>query len=176
MKRILLAFCLIVLLAAALPASADTTVTLTGNYSGLPTYAGAYVGPIPTTLDIYSPTPSPIPGGMTCLDVANTSYFGTTWGVNISTLQPLNMTNAKFGSDGAAILKYEEAAWLLGQIPSNFSQVGEIQFAIWNIFNQDGVDAHFGTAGRDITEENKWMELAAEINPSHYNFSSVLIY
>ena len=44
------------------------------------------------------------------------------------------MRNARYGSNTTAILKYEEAAWLLGQIPSHSTQVGEIQFAMWRIY------------------------------------------
>jgi hypothetical protein len=86
------------------------------------------------------------------------------------------MTNARQGSDASAIFKYEEAAWLLGQIPTHSTQVGEIQFAIWRLFNQAYVDAHYASAGRDIAAENTWLAQAAAINPDNYDFSSVRIY
>jgi hypothetical protein len=167
-----LGFCVAILLVAAIPAMA-TTVTLTGDYGSLPTYAGVYVGPIGATLDGNT---TAISGGIACMDIASTSYFGSTIGVNISTLQPLNMTNARQGSDASAIFKYEEAAWLLGQIPTHSTQVGEIQFAIWRLFNQAYVDAHYASAGRDIAAENTWLAQAAAINPDNYDFSSVRIY
>jgi hypothetical protein len=170
-KILILGLCIAISLVAAISAMAST-VTLTSEYSGVPQYAGAYVGPIGAAFD----GATAISGGIACVDVASTSYFGSTWGVNISTLDPLNMTNARQGSDGGAILKYEETAWLLGQIPSHSNQVGEIQFAMWRIFNQTAVDAHFASANRNITAENSWLAQAAAINPSNYDFSSVRIY
>jgi hypothetical protein len=179
MKKILiLGLCIAISLVAAISVSADTTVTLSGDYGGLPQYAGAYVGPVPTTLvlDTNSPNPIQILGGMACVDAPSISFFGSTWGVNINTLQPSNMTGARYISIPDAIFKYEEEAWLLGQIPSNPTQVGEIQFAIWRIFNQTYIDTHFSPAGRNLTAETYWLDAAGAINPAEYDFSSVRIY
>lgn len=159
-----------ILLMAAIPATA-TTVTLTSNYGSLPQYAGVYVGPIGATLD---GTTAAISGGITCVDVGSTSYFGSTFGVNVSTLQPMDLANAKLGS--AEIFQYEEAAWLLGQIPTNSAQVGAIQFAIWRLFDQTYVDAHFASASRNIALEDFWLTQAGAINVNAYDFSSVHIY
>ena len=176
MKKILIVALVIASsLIGAISASADTTVTITDDYSGLPTFAGAYVGPVPTTLN--SPTPTPIPGGMACVDMANKSYFGSTIGVVIHTLQPLNMTGARFGSDDAAIFEYEEAAWLLGQIPSHSNEVGPIQFAMWKVFEPDYVNNYLASHDPGaITAVNQWLALANNINPNDYDFSSVSIY
>ena len=171
MKKIMiLGLCIALSLVAAISAMADT-VTLGGS-SGVPQYAGVYVGPLGATLD----DTTAIGGGIACLSVGNTSYFGSTFGVNINTLQPLNMTTARYGSDAAAIFKYEEAAWLLGQIPTHSTQVGEIQFAMWRIFDQAYVTAHFTSADRNIAVEDSWLVQAAAINPINYDFSSVRIY
>jgi hypothetical protein len=171
MRKILIfGLCVAIALVAATAAMA-TTVTLGGS-SGVPQYAGVYVGPIGGTLD----GATEISGGIMCVDVASTSYFGSKIEVTISTLEPQDMKNARFGWDEKAIFKYEEAAWLLGQIPFNPNQVGELQFAVWRIFDQTYVDAHFKSAKRDIEAENSWMKMAAAINPKDYDFSSVCIY
>lgn len=169
-KILILGLCIAISLVAAISAMAST-VTLGGS-SGVPQYANVYVGPIGGTLD----GTTAISGGIVCVDVADTSYFGATIGVTIGTLQPQNMTNARFGSTAEAIFKYEEAAWLLGQIPSHSSQVGELQFAAWRIFDQAYVTDHFTSANRNISIEDSWMAQAAAINPNNYDFSSVRIY
>ncbi|MCX5893800.1 MAG: hypothetical protein NTW80_12685, partial [Deltaproteobacteria bacterium] len=189
MKKILILGLGSAMLLVAASAAMASTVTLTNDYGNLSQYAGAFVGPIPTTLDINTPTSTPIPGGMTCVDISQNSYFGATWTVNVSTLDPTNINSARHGSDAAALFNYEEAAWLLGQIPSLSSnptqaqiaarsaQVGAIQFAIWDIFNPGGVDTHFG-ATRDKTAEISLLAQAATAasNPGSYDFTSVRIY
>jgi hypothetical protein len=165
-KNLILALCLSFSLLAASAAMAST-VTLVG---GGATYGGFYVGPIGATLD-----GTAISGGIACVDVGSESYLNAPFGVTIGTLQPLNLINPRFGATPAAIVKYEEAAWLLGQISSNSAQAAPIQFAVWDIFNADGVDQLLGS-GRDKTLENYWLNQVSKINPDDYNFSSVSIY
>jgi hypothetical protein len=171
-KILIFSLCIAMSLLAANSTMAST-ITL-GNYSGVPQFAGTYVGPVGGTLD----GNTAIGGGIACLDIASTSYFGSTIGVTINTLEPLYLTNARYGSDATAIFKYEEAAWLLGQIPSNATpaQVGNIQFAIWRIFNNDYVNKHYTFSSSDLASQNSWLALAAAINPMLYDFSSVYIY
>jgi hypothetical protein len=172
MKKILiLGLCTAISLVGAISARA-TTITLTGNYGSLPRYAGEYVGPMGGTLN----STTDISGGIACVDIALFSYFGSTWGVNISTLQ--NMTNARHGSDAAAVFRYEEAAWLLGQIPvhATATQVGEIQFAVWKLFDPVNADNKLTSASGDIAAVDSWLALAATIDPQNHDFSSVRIY
>jgi len=173
MKKIwVFGLCLVVLLTAAVSALADT-ISLTSNYQGLPQYNGVYVGPIGATLN---GTTTAIDGGIACLDMASTSYFGATIGVTIGTLEPLNMSNARHGSDAAALFKYEEAAWLLGQIASHPTQAGEIQFAMWKVFNETYANNYLTSKGLEVSTGDSWLALAAAINPQDYDFSSVRIY
>lgn len=158
-----------ILLVAAIPAMA-TTITFT-NLNGVSQYAGEYVGPVKANLD-----GTAISGGVVCVDIASTTFVPSSFGVNVSTLQPDKMTNARYGSDAAAILKYEEAAWLLGQITTHSTQVGEIQFAMWKIFNPAYVNTWIANHGGDITAVNSWVAQAGAINPVNYDFSSVTIY
>jgi len=172
MRKILItSLCLAILLVAAFSAMADTIAL--GSSSGVATYAGVYVGPIQGTLN-----GGEIWGGTTCVDIASNSYFGTSWDVDINTLQPLDLATARYGSDATAIFQYQRAAWLLGQMPDNPTQVGEIQFAMWRIFDQDYVNANFSTerTADQIAIEDHWLALAGAINPANYNFSLVKIY
>jgi hypothetical protein len=171
---LMLSLCIAISLVAAISAIAST-VTITSDSGSVPQFANTYVGPVGGTLD----GTTAISGGIACVDIASTSFFGSTIGVTINTLQPLNMTTARYGSNDAAILKYEEAAWLLGQIPSHATpdQVGNIQFAIWRIFNNDYVNAHYTNfSDSDLAAQISWLEQAAAINPTLYDFSSVVIY
>jgi hypothetical protein len=157
------------LLLAAVPAMA-TTINFT-NLNSVPQYAGEYVGPLQATLDSAA-----ISGGVACVDIAHTTYVPSSYAVNISTLNPVNMSTARFGSDAAAILKYQEAAWLLGQIQNHSTEVGVIQFATWKIFNPAYVDTWIPGHGGDIDAVNSWVAQAEAINPANYDFSSVRIY
>jgi hypothetical protein len=171
-KKILI-FTLFVALSIVLTISAMADTVTLGGSSSVPTYAGVYVGPVGGTLN----SASPIDGGIACLDIANTSYFGSTIGVDISTLQPENMTHARHGYDPAAILNYQKVGWLLGQIPSHSTDVGPIQFAMWKIFNPTYVDSYLTTNYPSaIPLVNSWLVLANAINPNNYDFSSVSIY
>jgi hypothetical protein len=167
---LILGFCMVMSLVATTAAMADT-VTLATTLSGLVYYDGEYCGNIGATLN---GTTDSISGGMACVDISKNSYTGSTIGVTISTLQPSDMTNARFGSDAATILKYEEAAWLLGQIPANSDQTGEIQFAIWRLF--DPGFAFKANADRNIALEDTWLAAALAIDPNNYDFSSVRLY
>jgi hypothetical protein len=170
---LILGFCTAMSLVAAASAMADT-VTIGSSLDGLVHYDEEYCGKIGATLN---GTTDQISGGMACVDISQNSQTGATITVSISTLQPSVMTNARFGSDAAGIFKYEEAAWLLGQMPSHADQVGEIQFAIWRIFEPDHVySPSSDRTAATIAIEDSWMNLAAKINPQDYDFSSIRIY
>ena len=138
-------------------AQADT-LALTGDYGLVPQYGGSYVGPINATLD-----GNAIPGGIVCTDEASISYFGSSFGVNISTLKDLSGTRFQ------SAVKYEEAVWLIWQANANPTQVGPIQFAEWGLFNPGFAD-NLDAASR------VWLTAAENMNPADYNFDSVRIY
>lgn len=171
MRKIwMLGLCVAILLVVAISAMADTVI-LNGGGASL---NGYFVGPIPATLDGDQVSD----GGMACLDITSHSSIGQAFDVTINTL-PLNNPSSppRFGSDATAIRHYEEAAWLLGQIPSNSSQVANLQFAVWKIFDANAdelLDTYF--PGWDEVAVAGWLTLAAAINPDNYDFSSVRIY
>lgn len=106
-----------------------------------------------------------LPMGFLCNDFAHTTYIPSHFEVNISTIPSLQF--ARFGSNAAAILKYQEAAWLMLQMDTHPSDIAGLQYAIWNVFDSSAPD--FGTS-------NAWLVLAAGVNMSLYDFSSVRIY
>ena len=174
MKRMLFALCLTLSLAVAMPVWATDTLDLysigSGPY-GTITYGGDYVGPIGAGLN----GGSAIPGGATCLDITTETYVPTSYAVTVDTLVPVNLTNVKFWQGNPnQLFYYEEAAVLIGEMASNPSQIGEIQYAIWRIMDPSAPSSGMGPA--DIAIENYWIAWAAGINPAQWNFSSVDIY
>lgn len=176
MKKILiLGLCITISLVTASSALAEmVTIPTIGNMPQWP-YAGEYVGPIGATLD-----GTEIKGGIACVDITKNTGVPSSFGVTISTLQ--DMTKARHGSDAATIVKYEEAAWLLGQIPSytgqagQAAQVGAIQFAMWKLFDPNIVNDKLKNYSEALSAVNSWWGLATAINPQNYDFSSVRIY
>jgi hypothetical protein len=164
-KILIFGLCIGILLLFSISAKAD--MLNIPNVNGMPSYAGHLVGPIGANLNS-----SAISGGITCLDINTTTYVPATFEVHVGTLSPVDLSKAKFGSDAAALFKYQEAAWLLGQMANNPAQTGPISFAIWRLFTPS---ASSGASG-DLTAENSWMSQAAQINPQLYDFSSVKIY
>ena len=98
------------------------SVTLTG--AGPANQGGVYV--YPYTLNIDGTTFAAI-----CDDYSHEVYVGESWTANIYSFSQYQ--SGRFGSEG--LQNYEEAAWLLSQIPSaGASEVGDINFAVWSIF------------------------------------------
>jgi hypothetical protein len=154
------------MIAVMIPAMAfGDTLTLTSDYSNIPQYDGDYVGPISATLTIGG-TETPV--NVMCDDSNNISYFGSTWNVTVHSLVN-GVSGTMFGAT-AGVKGYEEAAWLIAQIPTHATsaQVGEIQQAVWDIFIP-------GAFSLDSTA-NAWLTEAENIDLADYNFSSCVIY
>jgi hypothetical protein len=172
MKGMLFALCLALSIAAAMPASADTTLSISDINSlvyGTTQYGGEYVGPIGASLNNTT-----ITGGITCLTINTSTTVPTSYPVNVSTLSPLNLTNALQPS---AVLQYQEAAWLIGQMPSNTGEIGAISFAIWSLFSPGTyLNSSYGLNSTQQADVASWLAQASAINPANYDFSSVQIY
>ncbi len=123
------------------------------------TYSGSYVGAVGGNLN----------GGYSmkfyCDDFATTTYVPSSFAVAVSTLS--NLSQTKFGGAPNAVSMYQQAGWLISQMESNPSQVGQIQFALWNVFNSSAPDP----AG-----SSDWLNAARSIDASKFNFSSVRVY
>lgn len=167
MRRMLFVLCLTLLLGAAQPASADllNISDLNSLVYGSTQYGNEYVGPLGAALDS-----STITGGITCVDINTQTQVPNSFAVYVGTLVPENLTHAKFASESNALFRYQEAAALLGQMPSHAEEIGPIQFAIWRIFTP----GH--TPGDNPEREAYWLDWASHIDVNHYDFSSVRIY
>jgi PEP-CTERM motif len=124
LKLKLIGFGLVCTLLLVGTALADS-VTLTG--AGPANQGGVYV--YPYTLNINGTTYAAI-----CDDYSHEVYVGENWTANIYTFQQLQSTRFGYNNPNAQ-MQYDEAAWLLSQIPgAGASEVGDINFAVWSIF------------------------------------------
>jgi hypothetical protein len=140
-----------------------------GGTAGVPTYDGAYVGPISATFNGQG-----VSGGAMCIDPSKTSHFNSTWGVVVSTINPQNLTASRLGDAGLST--YQQVAWLLNATFTNPGETGEIQFAAWRLIDPVYIEKTYSPAGRDIAGENAWMLAAKSINPNLYDWKDVKIY
>jgi hypothetical protein len=147
---------LILTLLLVTPAMA-TTLNLTVLPANI--YEGYYVGPAGGNLDGVTPL------WLTCNDFNHRTGIPSSFSVDISTLPSL--TYARFGNDAVALVKYERAAWLMWQMPLNPTEVGGIQFAMWNLFYPATPDP----AGSDT-----WLGKANAVDVSTLNFSNIRVY
>jgi hypothetical protein len=98
------------------------SVTLTG--AGPANQDGVYV--YPYTLNINGTSYAAI-----CDDYNHEVYVGESWTANIYNFSQYQ--SGRFGNEG--LQNYEEAAWLLSQIPvAGAKEVGDINFAVWSLF------------------------------------------
>lgn len=156
-------------LVATIPVSGSTVAIQSSVGDMWGTYGGNYVGMIPAaTLDT-----NPIDGGVICLDYTTTTTIPNGgFDVYVGTLDPVDLSNAKFAGDpvtAADILKYQQAAVLIGQLASNPTQTGEINFAIWRIFSTVPY-------GSNPATEDFWSAWVIAENMADYDFSTVRIY
>jgi len=162
---------LLVLLAAAATASADT-VQLTLVNGGSNVLGGVYVGPYN-----FNSTPSgggsSVPLQLVCDDYSHDVYPGETWTATTSSYSALSLSQLQFS--GSTLQSYEEAAWLTQQIFSNLSNqqlVGWMQYALWAIFTPSALS---NLSGNDLTQAQYWLGQAG-LNFGSGNYSDVVIY
>ncbi len=153
-----------VFLLIASVAGADT-FNLTGPYSFA--YGGYVVGPVQGKLNGVTPLT------VICNDFTDTSYIGSSWGVNISTIPSL--TYAMYADHpiptAGQVATYEQAAILLWQMnqPGNQTAdgIGGLQYALWNIFNPAVPDP--GTSA-------SWVTWVQGQNLANWDYGGVGIY
>ncbi|MDE2019772.1 MAG: hypothetical protein KGJ13_05510 [Patescibacteria group bacterium] len=123
------------------------------------TYLGYYVGPAGGLLDGQ-------PVQLVCDDFKHITYVPSgNLGVAISIFPTL--TSVRFTA-APMLQNYEQAAMLAYEMqqPGNSGQIGDIQFAIWNIFNPATPD----TAGSDT-----WLAWLASQDRSAWNYSEMKV-
>jgi PEP-CTERM motif len=150
--------------------------SLTLNNPGNNVMGGVYVGPYNFTLTS---------GGQSqqiqliCDDAASEVFAGESWNVTTATFPTL--TNIKFPS-GSQTQNYEEIAWLVQQMYVNIGNahtVGDIQWAIWDIFD-GGVssnDPWGAVSSTDQANIQNWLTQAGlSSNYSTGNYANIVIY
>lgn len=148
---------------AALADTASMVLTGVGDNGAM---GGVYVGPYVATVNGVAGTP------VICDDYADESYLNESWTANVSTLADLS--NTKWASLNNSTTLYEEAAWLTEQLVSApASQAGDIQFAIWVIFDPSALGALSPT-----DQSNVKMLITEAQNQTFWTgeFSNILIY
>jgi hypothetical protein len=128
--RVLCFVAALAFLAVAPSAFADASMTLTGAGSNV--LDNIYMGPYTATINGVS-TP------VICDDFSDESFLPESWTAYTSTFPGL--TNVMF-TGANETQNYEEAAYLgleLLAAPPNSLQAGEIQFALWNVFDPNAI-------------------------------------
>ena len=161
---------LIVMLAAAAVASADS-VSLTLNNGGSDVMGGVYVGPYN-----FTNTGNGQSLQLICDDFKDEVYVGESWKATTTTVSSLN--NVMFTGS----TQYQEIAWLVGQMDANLGNaqtVGDIQWAIWDIFDPgiSGSDPYGTIGSQDQTNIGNWLGQAqAACGTGTCNYPNFTIY
>jgi hypothetical protein len=160
-KFIVFSFVLIVgLLLAIAPASASTVSVQFVGVGGA-SQNGVYTYPYYLTMNGGPQTP------MMCDDFYDRISVGDSWQANITQLSSGDLSLTRFGD----LTKYEEAAYLLLQTrTTDPSQWGNINWAIWDIFDPNADPGAAYKAGVDY-----WLNKAETVDLSKINFSGIRI-
>ena len=126
--------------------SPGSTVTGTNALDGV--YVGAYTA---TINGVSTP--------VVCDDYTDESYVPEDWTAYVNTFSTLSDGQTKWGDNPTL---YEEAFWLVEQMynPANSSEVGELSFAIWGLFDSTALSdlQSYSTADYNIAEN--WLTQA----------------
>ncbi len=159
-------FLLFILIASLLFAVATASASpVTAHFNGVAgnNQNGEYTYPYYISLDGGVQIP------MVCDDFYHTSNIGDTWLANITPLAGGNLSQTRFGDYD----KYLEVAFLLEKFNNNDTpEWGNINFAIWRIFNP-GVNS--GSAPQGTEGADYWFNLAQTANLGNVNLSHVMI-
>ena len=144
------------------------------NSGGNNVMGGVYVGPYTLTL---TGGAKPVQLHLVCDDFKSNVYIGEHWKVNTSTFNSL--TNVKWHGQTT---NYKMVGWLVEQMfsstyRSNKKAVGDIQWAIWDIFypNISKHDPHGTISHKDQLTIASWLSLA-HANYRSGNYSNLVIY
>ncbi|HEX4002738.1 MAG TPA: PEP-CTERM sorting domain-containing protein [Candidatus Acidoferrales bacterium] len=160
---------------SALPAHADTLMTLTGVGNGN-SLDGVYTGPYTGTVGGVANTP------VICDDFADESYIGESWSATVSTVASL-AGNVKWGSETNAQQNYEIAAWLAETLVSttNATSAEDISYAIWLVLDPTDVQNYLTSSDPGtLSAAEGWINTAENAITSQdltaASFANVLVY
>jgi len=151
---------------------AFSQVTMTLTSGGPYVLDGVYVGPYTATVDGVSTQ-------VVCDDYAAETYLDQTWSAKVTPYSQLGNSSGVgnpiwYSKDGTA--GYDEAAWLVTQM-SNYSDsvdIGEIQFAIWGIFDPQAITDLTAYNSADGSAASSWITKASAYSNDNFSNFSVL--
>ena len=160
----------------ATSALADVNFQLTQPQPGSPSMAGVYISPYQANINGVSTL-------VVCDDFADNTYINESWTATPTDFSDLSNTReATFYSltPDQITQDYTEIAWLTEQLlsvygttPSDTVTLGEISFAIWNVFDNAAIPylaANDAGAGYDVGAQS-WLGQAE----SMYNNNSITL-
>jgi PEP-CTERM motif len=164
-------FLMLLFAAFCLPASAHAdTVSVTLASVGGASQGGVYVYPYNLTIQdgnqVYQVA-------TICDDFTHEVYIGESWQASIFTYSQL--ANTRWGA--ADEPEYDQAAWLLTQVIANPSEAGNINFALWALFDPAVTSANgYTTNGPDSSaawnaDAETWYTGGLQDNFNGFDFS-----
>lgn len=193
-KRLVLTLCLAAASVVCLGsrAFAGQTVTMEVTNPGNNILGGVYVGPYYATIGSQTNVP------IICDDFTDETYVGSPWSATVTTVAaggPTWMSTSLNLSAAMQAADYAQAAYLAEQLvspsvacPSKANCTGDIQFAIWNIFDPSTSNGHGGylngplsyISGNDLSNSLYWLQQASSLYQknalSTAQFSNVTVY
>lgn len=159
---ICLSFCIV-------PSALATDVSVTLTSAGTTVLDGVYVG-------VYTATINGVSTPVICDDYADNTYDPESWTASVSTFA--NLSSTLYASQPNDTMLYDEAAWLIEQMlsPTNADQVGEIQYAIWGVFDSTAISdlTNYNAADGAIAQE--WLNAAENQTFTPGEFANFTIY
>jgi hypothetical protein len=128
---------------------------------------GVYVG-------AYTATINGVSTQVVCDDFADDSYINESWTASMANFASLGSSSTKWSS----LSGYNEAAWLILQMfsYSNQTTVGEIQYAVWGVFDPEAITYLNSVNGNYGSAAQGWISMAAAQSYTAGEFSNFLVY
>jgi PEP-CTERM motif len=116
--------------------------------------------------------------GLFCDDINNDVSIGQVWTANVTSLASGNLSNTRYGSSTnpnysnptAALMLYEQGAWLVSQFGSHTADYVSLQYALWDLMSPGAEPTNY--AGTDGIKVSQWLTWAAanynQINPANF--------
>jgi hypothetical protein len=144
----------------------SVNMTMTG--AGSTVLGGVYVGPYTATVNGVSTT-------IVCNDFLDDSFIGESWQANQNSFSTLSSAEWASSFPSTYVSLYEQAAWLTLQMlnTKNASQLGDLQYAVWAVFDPAALNSLSGT---DLANAKAWLSDAAGQTFTINQFSNLVIY
>jgi hypothetical protein len=155
-------------------ADGTTTMQFTGVNGANDGYY--YVSPYTGTMNYGTSNAQTV--GLFCDDINNDVSIGQVWTANVTNLVSGNLSNTRYGSGinpnysnpTAALMLYEQGAWLVSQFGSHTSDYVSLQYALWDLMSPGAEPTNY--AGSDGIMVSQWLTWAAsnynQINPANF--------